>query len=94
MLAGVHAVFTRRDLRMREEAIPPLPGDSAVSQRWGERLRTGELFDESEGLALLAEHGIAVVPSQVVSHRSEAIEAASSLGFPVAVKTAERGIHH
>ncbi len=44
--------------------------------------------------ALLADYGIGVAASTVVSARSEAVAAAEASGYPVVLKTAEEAIHH
>jgi acetate---CoA ligase (ADP-forming) len=51
-------------------------------------------LDEAEGLALLADWGMPVVPSEVAVTLDEALAAAGRIGWPVALKTAAPGITH
>lgn len=93
-LAAFKHLFAYRDHR----ALPPFEGTSPVDDetrdRWRSRLSRGQPVDEREGLALLADYGISVVPSEVVETLDAACEAAERLGFPVALKTAMPGITH
>jgi acyl-CoA synthetase (NDP forming) len=94
MLAAVRAGLSYRDLRNRvPAALPPKPADD-VTARWRMRLRSGRPLDEHEGLSLLSDFGVPVVPSRVAESQEDACEAAGALGFPVALKTAARGIQH
>ncbi|MGF1609806.1 MAG: acetate--CoA ligase family protein, partial [Kiloniellales bacterium] len=61
---------------------------------WRDRLAAGSTLSEREGLALLADYGIAVPRAQPVASRDEAIAAAGEIGFPVALKTANPAITH
>jgi len=93
-LAAFRHLFDYRDHR----ALPPLAASSPVSdevrERWRARLVAERSFDEVEGLELLAEYGVPVVPAQRASSFDEARAAAAKLGWPVVVKTAAAGIHH
>jgi acyl-CoA synthetase (NDP forming) len=62
--------------------------------KWQKRLEAGGALDESESLALMADYGVGVLAHRVVETESAAIEAARSIGFPVALKTAQPGILH
>ena len=90
--AARHA-FWLRDWCNRPDEWPG-PSGAAVRDRWRKRLAEGAPFDEAEGLALLADYGIAVPESRVATTRAEAETAASNLGFPVVLKTAMPDIHH
>ncbi|MEX0991016.1 MAG: acetate--CoA ligase family protein [Actinomycetota bacterium] len=87
-------LFAYRDYR----ALPPvgdptLPSDE-VRQRWRERLSRSEPLPEHAGLALLADYGIPVSPTELASSLDEALAAAGKLGYPVAIKTAATGVMH
>ena len=56
--------------------------------------RSGEPFDELEGLALLADYGVPVIESVRVDTLEDVIAAAERMRFPVAVKTAAPGVQH
>ncbi len=58
------------------------------------RGRPGQAFDEVESKAFLASAGVPTVPERVVHSAAEASRAATELGFPVVLKTAEPGIIH
>jgi acyl-CoA synthetase (NDP forming) len=93
-LAAFKHLFEYRDHR----ALPALGGsspvDDATRERWRTRLASGDALDEREGLALLADYGVPVVPSVVVETRDAAVSEAERLGPPVALKTAMPGITH
>ncbi len=93
-LAAFRHLFEHRDHR----ALPPLSGSSPASdevrERWRERLRSGQPFDELEGLALLADYGVPVVEARRAETLEDAIAAAEHIGFPVVLKTAAPGVQH
>jgi acetate---CoA ligase (ADP-forming) len=93
-LAAFRHLFEHRDHRLLE----PVEGSSRANaderEHWRERLATGEPFDERESLALVADYGVSVVASDRAETLDEALEAAGRVGFPIALKTAERGVHH
>ena len=53
----------------------------------------GRWLDPTETRALLQSYGLPVVPQRVAASPEEASRAARELGFPVAVKSAEPGVH-
>jgi succinyl-CoA synthetase beta subunit len=57
-------------------------------------LATGEEISELEGLALLADYGLPVVPARGAATADEAVAAATELGWPVVLKTAAPGVRH
>jgi succinyl-CoA synthetase beta subunit len=65
-----------------------------VRDRWRARLATGEEISELEGLALLADYGVPVVPARGAATADEAVAAAAALGWPVVLKTAAPGVQH
>jgi acyl-CoA synthetase (NDP forming) len=83
----------RREQEAEASEAPESPADD-VRERWRRRLQIGGLVGEQEGLALLADYGIPVVPSAVVASVDEAAAEAERLGFPVVLKTATPGIEH
>jgi len=82
----------RHALRPRADAPPAIEED--VRARWRARLVDGAVLTETEGLALLADYGVPVVPTRNASDPDEAVDAADTLGYPVALKTAAAGIRH
>ncbi len=93
-LAAFRHLFEYRDHR----ALPPLTGTSPATDeardRWRSRLSSAEPLDELEGLRLLADYGVPSTPAEVAEGVEEAVAAAARLGYPVALKTAGRGIAH
>ncbi len=61
--------------------------DQARRERWSKR-------GLGDWPALLADYGIAVATTAVVTSRAEALAAADRLGYPVVLKTGEGAIHH
>lgn len=93
MLTACRLAFERRDRRARP-AMAPEAVDPAAVARWRGRLSAGGALDEAEGLALLADFGIAVPAHAVVEDEAAAVAAAERIGFPVVLKTAAPGILH
>ena len=93
LLAAKHA-FAYRDHRGLAKLAPPPAPDAAVIAKWKRRLGEGQDLVEAEGLALLADYGIAVPRSATVTSEAQLGEALSGMTMPVALKTAMPGIHH
>ncbi len=68
-------------------ARPPVVVDAERQARW----RGAAVTDWT---ALLADYGIGVARSVVVSDRAEALRSAEAIGLPVVAKTAEEAVHH
>jgi acetate---CoA ligase (ADP-forming) len=93
-LAAFKHLFAYRDFRGRELVTDASPVGEDVRERWIARLSRRELFDEADGLRLLADYGIPVVESDRVDSLDDALAVAERLGFPVALKTAAPGVSH
>jgi acyl-CoA synthetase (NDP forming) len=93
-LAAFRHLFGYRDFRARSPVEGASPVADEIRERWRHRLTSGGPFDELEGLALLSDYGVPVVASVRADTLEDAIAAAERLGFPVAVKTAARGVQH
>ena len=93
-LKAVRHMLDHRDFMARAPLTPPPAPDAGVVDRWRKRLAGGVTLGESDSLALLADFGIPVATSMVVSDRDAAISAATTAGYPVALKTAEPGADH
>ena len=91
-LVGVRCLFAYRDFLARE--APKLPKLPEPGGHWQARLATGDLLDEFESGRLLADFGLPVNPTRVATDQASVLAAARSIGYPVALKTAEQGIHH
>jgi acyl-CoA synthetase (NDP forming) len=93
-LRALRHLLDDAEWRSRPEEAPPEPVPAEVTARWRDRLAGGEPLTELEGLAMLAEHGIPVVAGRAATTSAAAVEAAASIGYPVALKTAAPGISH
>ncbi|MFI8993459.1 acetate--CoA ligase family protein [Streptomyces sp. NPDC053542] len=72
---------------LRAEPPAPAPADVTPGQ-------PGEAWTEHRAAQLLADHGIAVVPSALAADEHEAVAAAERLGYPVVLKAAADGLQH
>jgi len=68
--------------------------DRVRQARWRERLAAGSPLDAVESFALLADYGVPAVATQAAESEATALLAARSVGYPVAMKTAEPGVAH
>ncbi|MFO1169602.1 MAG: acetate--CoA ligase family protein [Hyphomicrobiaceae bacterium] len=93
LLAAKHA-FSYRDHRALPKLAPPPAPDASIIAKWKTRLAEGKDLVEAEGLALLADFGIAVPRSATVKSEAALADALAGMSMPVALKTAMPGIHH
>ena len=93
-LACFRHLFDFRD----HHSLPPIEGTTPVPlqvrEHWQERLSITDPLYEAEALSLLSDFGVPVVPVSLVGSLDDAVAAAERLGFPVALKTADRGVQH
>ena len=71
-----------------------LPADAPPTS--ADDVRSGEVvaWSESDSMALLAKHGVPIVPTVSVGSAADAVEAARGFAGPVAIKVAVDGIAH
>lgn len=69
----------------------PLPPVQAAAVELGE---PGTVWAEHRAAAVLAEHGIPVVPGELADDADAAVAAAERLGWPVVLKAAVEGLGH
>jgi acetate---CoA ligase (ADP-forming) len=93
-LVAIKHCLDYRDFLCRPVEAMPDDVASEVKQKWRNRLLEGGILDEAEGLALLADYGVATQRSIVVESLEDALKAADGLGYPVVLKTATPGILH
>jgi acetate---CoA ligase (ADP-forming) len=93
-LVALRALIAQRDAGDRPPLESPTPVAEDVRDRWRHRLSEGTEVDELEGLRLLADYGIPVIPSREAGSVAVAVGAAKELGWPVAIKTAAPGVQH
>ena len=93
-LVALRALIAQRDTGDRPPLEAPTPVAEDVRDRWRQRLSEGSEVDELEGLRLLADYGIPVIPTREAGSVAVAVGAANELGWPVAIKTAAPGVQH
>jgi acyl-CoA synthetase (NDP forming) len=93
LLAVKHAL-AYRDFTGRPTVAAPTAPAQQVTDRWRARLAEPRTLSEAEGLAMLADYGVPVMPHRVVTTAHDAVAAATELGLPVVLKTATDGILH
>ncbi len=93
-LKAIGNAFAYRDFRARPREAAPAPADPDMVALWRKRLGDGAALDEAEALALLADFGVPTVAARVAESEDAALAAADTVGYPVAMKTAEPGIAH
>ncbi len=100
VLSGVDSALSVMKLALRHRdriAQPRLDVPAApkgLREKWAPRLARGEPLDEDASLALLEDYGLQVPKRHVVGSADQAVTWAQRLGYPVALKTAEPGVHH
>ena len=82
--AALHKAGLRAAAAPQPRAEPELALPDQLAASW----------PEHRAAAFLAEHGIPVVPSALVTSPGQAADAAAALGYPVVVKLAADGIEH
>ena len=92
-LAAVRHAFAWRDFKARPPMRSATP-DAAVVARWRARFTGPDALDEAAALMMLADFGLATVPTVVVEDAAAAVAAAGRLGLPIVLKTAMPGIAH
>jgi acyl-CoA synthetase (NDP forming) len=80
--------------RARPPAAPVEPVASPVRERWRDRLAGAEPWSELDGLALLADYGLPTIEARAAATADDAVEIATAIGYPVALKTAAAGVTH
>jgi len=93
LLEGAKAALAWRDVQARNDD-QPAEADRTLVHRWSSALRETHKVDEVTALGLLDDFGVPTVGAKVCHSAEEARAAAKGLGFPVALKTAQPGIHH
>lgn len=92
-LTAIRNMLVHRDFQARGIAnLEPPPAGARA--RWAARLAEPRPLAEAEGLALFADYGIQTIPFRIAESADAAVATATTLGFPVALKTAAEGILH
>ena len=96
-LAGVRCLSGWRDFKVRsaeaqKESLPQ--PDAEIISCWQPRLSGGKTLEEFEAGNLLRDFDFPINSTRLASNETEAFRAATELGYPVVIKTAEAGILH
>ncbi|HIG68355.1 MAG TPA: CoA-binding protein [Porticoccaceae bacterium] len=92
-LMGARCLLDYRDFQQREPSqVDDLDQDK--SEYWRERLRVDTKVSETLASLCLADMGIPMLQSVLVSSQVELQSAATAMGFPLVLKTAQPGIDH
>jgi len=92
-LMAIRHMLGHRDFLARPtSSLPQAP--PRVRERWRDRLGEPRALDEAESLALFADYGIPTVKFRTANSETEVAQAAQTLGYPVALKTAAPGLLH
>ena len=91
-LSAFRHLLSYRDFRLRGRAVS-LEVDPIRRDRWAEVLERGSPPSEVEALAMVSEYGVPVARAAEASDPDSALLAARSLGYPIALKTAEGAAH-
>jgi acyl-CoA synthetase (NDP forming) len=92
-LRGVRHLLDHRDFPTRDRSDVPVIPEPALA-RMRERLADRRRFDENDALTLLGDAGLPANAGAIVEGEAPAIAAAESIGYPVVLKTAKRGLDH
>jgi len=92
-LVGVRCLLDYRDYQARP-AEPAEAAEPDMIAHWRQRLAQGGALEEYEASAFLREFGFPINPARLATDRPGALAAASELGYPVVLKTAQPGILH
>ena len=93
-LTALRMLLLHRDLSARPALQASEPVAVEVRERWRARLGEGGEVSELDGLQMLADYGVPVIPARAVATEQDVLAAAGALGYPVALKTAVTGVHH
>lgn len=92
-LRGARCLLDYRDFVVRERG-PLLKPPEAALAAWRARLAGGAKLDEHDAMKLLRDLHLPANPGRIVESEAEALAAAREVGYPVALKTALRGVFH
>ncbi len=92
-LRGTRHLLDHRDFAARERGSTTRIPETAIA-RFGALHAEGRRLDENDALLLLKEAGLPANAGRVVESEDAAAAAAREIGWPVVLKTAQRGIGH
>jgi acyl-CoA synthetase (NDP forming) len=92
-LRGVRHLLDHRDFAAHASGAASRLADGPLL-RWRARLAAGRPLDVHEAMQLLRDAGLPANAGHIAESEEAALESARALGYPVALKTAKRGIAH
>ncbi|MFC1605344.1 acetate--CoA ligase family protein [Pseudomonadota bacterium] len=92
-LAGARCLMDYRDFKNRQALAIESANLEALS-KWRPRLARGAILEEYDAGQLLRDFGFPMNPAELVNDEAGLSHAASRLGYPLVLKTAEPGILH
>lgn len=93
-MVAVHGMLDFCNRQAQTASTARATPSDGVLRRWRARLEQPQPLGESEGLALLSDFGIPVVPHRRASDEAAVLWAAEDLGYPVVLKTAQPDMMH
>jgi acyl-CoA synthetase (NDP forming) len=93
-LRALKHLFEDRDFRARPPVRRGRDAFAPARERWTARLVRGGSLTQLEALELVSDYGIPTVRGRVASDLEGALEVASEVGWPVALKTGVLGLAH
>jgi acyl-CoA synthetase (NDP forming) len=92
-LAGARCLMDYRDFKNRQALAIESANPEALS-KWRPHLARGAILEEYDAGQLLRDFGFPMNPAELVNDEAGLSHAASRLGYPLVLKTAEPGILH
>lgn len=80
--------------RLTRPPSAPTQADPAVCLRWRDVLASKPVLGEHQALSMFDDFGLPVFDCRLVESTEAALEAAETFDYPIALKTAAKGIHH
>ncbi len=80
--------------KARQKAPPLTPPEAVADQAWRARLQSGSPFTEREAKQFLSACGVPVTRETLARSETEAVAAATKLGYPVVMKIESADIQH
>ena len=92
-LVAVRQLMQARDRRAEQRGFP-VPVTGPIRQRWRDRLADPAPLAAGEAAELLQDYGIPAARSIAAGNVEDAVRAAQTVGWPVALKSAAPGLAH
>lgn len=93
-LRAIHNLCSYYSTSIDTTSTPPIEVDQSIVRSWKSRLKNSQLCDEHTSLQLMEDFGLPVVQRELADSLESLMTSAGTLGYPLALKTAEPGIAH